>query len=179
MRLPNWLWPKTMNPEPGFAARLGRLLHWLCAISAAVLAIFAAVLAVVAVLSSQATAQNTAANVVQEDKPDPANIVWDAPSDQVSTSIRSQKLPHVHSAAPTAQTADQTDNLAAASAHTSVLGAYSQRDRGSDIPLPNLEAPPKTSAVDWVLLRTAGILFLGSIALMLLGRGIRYILSNE
>jgi hypothetical protein len=62
---------------------------------------------------------------------------------------------------------------------TSVLGAYAQRDRGSDMVLPNLEALPKKPPVDWVLLKAAGVLFLSGIALMLLGRGIRYVMSNE
>ena len=162
MRAPNCLWPREKNGSDGLGVRLGRVLHWVCATIAFLLIALGLVLAAVAILSGPANAQADArAKQTNETYPGwkelPKNAVLD---DNSETSVPVQ-------------------NAESATRRTSVLGAYSQRDSGSDMPLPNLEALPERAATDWELLRTAGILILGGIAVLLTGRGIRYILSNE
>ena len=160
MRLPNWIWPKVRNTESGFAGRLGRLLHWLCSISAAGLIILAAALAVSAVLSSPAKAQGAstenAAQNSQEDKISPADVVWDQPAKTPELKTKNAAVP------PTiADTVDQIPDLRRVQIGTKPIDEASK---------PN---------VDWALLQFSGALFVGGILLAMLGRGLRYLLADE
>jgi hypothetical protein len=170
MRLPNWFWPKASNPQSGLAVRLGRLLHWLCAIAAAVLTIFASALAMTALLSSPANAQRTDASLAQENAVDPADVVWDEPAERAEPTVSASdapKLPRLHSPERRPETGTLADAVE---------------------PMPDLRPVEPTRApieesrqttVDWDLLQQAGALLIAAFLLALTGRGLRYVLSDE
>jgi hypothetical protein len=162
MRAPNWMWPRQVSAESGLAIRLGRALHWLFAIAGAAMIIIAAVMAFSAVSSSAAAAQqNEGVNQVGPSLHEEQNSSEANPFDRFDSNASS------------GQPGD------AMTPHTSVLGSYARQDRGADMVLPNMQTPPKHSSVDWALLQAAIAVFVGGITVMLIGRGIRYILSNE
>ena len=152
LRLPNWIWPTERNPETGFAVRLGRMLHWLFAISAGAFIAVALVMAISALASAAAAAQQAPAENAS------ANGAEPNPFARFATNGSQQKIEDTGTIADTVESMPELRPV--------------QPTR-----TPIEDSPKET--VDWALLQASAAVFLAGLALALIGRGLRYVFANE
>ena len=163
-RASNWLWPNNRNRDDGIFVRLGRVLHWACAAAGGALIAVAVLMAVVALLSGSASAQENEA--FNEASPAMQQIIKDQRALQAETEKR--------------QTV-RWEDLQPQQRETGTLADVIEQ--GPDLrPVqpagPNSFAEPRKT-VDWELLQQAVGVFVLGLVLVFVGRGLRYILSNE